>query len=167
MQQHNAAFRGEGFGPVALGPLIADTLATRRAALDGVAVRTEVSAELPHVLGHRGHLADAIGQLLDNAVAAMRDRPERTVVIAAASIEGELLKVSVTDTGTGIPPEFVAKVFEPFATTKADWRRPGLGLAIVQRIVDAHKGTIRVERTSPEGTAIAMYLPAARGAHMR
>jgi two-component system NtrC family sensor kinase len=166
MQRLTTDYRNDGVAPVVAGDLFRDVIAARRDALAGITVEIDLAADLPRVLGHRGHLTEALEQLVDNAVTAMRGRPARKLRFVASSIEDELVKLAVADTGGGIPAAFIDKVFEPFSTTKSDWQRPGLGLATVHRIVDSHRGTIRVERSSAEGTEIVMYLPAVKIAHL-
>jgi PAS domain S-box-containing protein len=73
---------------------------------------------------------------------------------------GRYLCVTVTDTGTGIPPEKLALIFQPFFTTKAPGKRTGLGLATVQSIVRDHGGFIEVNSKVGEGTEFKVFLPA-------
>ena len=68
-------------------------------------------------------------------------------------------RVSITDSGPGIPPEVMARLFEPFYTTKASGT--GLGLAIVRRIVEAHHGSVEVHSTPGQGTTFVILLPLA------
>jgi signal transduction histidine kinase len=72
--------------------------------------------------------------------------------------EGQpLARLAITDSGPGIAPEALARVFEPFYTTKA--AGTGLGLPIVRRIVEAHHGEVRVLSAQGQGTTVVVYLP--------
>ena len=68
------------------------------------------------------------------------------------------LCIRISDTGAGIPPENLQEIFEPFFTTKP--RGSGLGLVVTRRIIEEHKGTIRVESRPGKGTAFTILLPA-------
>jgi hypothetical protein len=78
------------------------------------------------------------------------------------AIEGSFIVWSITDTGVGIPPEKVEKIFEPFYTTKEISKGTGLGLSIVAGIVKGHKGFITVESVVNRGTTFHVYLPQAQ-----
>jgi two-component system sensor histidine kinase HydH len=75
------------------------------------------------------------------------------------SPENGFVRFDVTDTGDGIPPENLTKIFEPYFSTKETGT--GLGLAIVQKIVDIHRGSIDVESIEGEGTNFTVRLPRA------
>ena len=70
-----------------------------------------------------------------------------------------MAELAVRDCGTGFLPEIMARVFEPYVTTKA--RGTGLGLAIVKKIVDEHDGQIRINNRQPAGAEVAIRLPLA------
>jgi len=76
---------------------------------------------------------------------------------------GEVVEISVRDTGPGIPAELVDQIFEPFVTTKEPGKGTGLGLAVAARLIDAMEGTIRVESRSGEGATFTIVLPAVAG----
>jgi signal transduction histidine kinase len=67
---------------------------------------------------------------------------------------------SFTDTGCGIAPGDLERIFEPFFTSKREGHGTGLGLAIVYRIVERHSGTVKVESTAGRGTTFTVRLPA-------
>jgi len=72
---------------------------------------------------------------------------------------GEYVQIEVSDTGCGIPPETMSKIFEPYYTTKTKGKGTGLGLAVVHGIVNSHKGQIKVYSVPQEGTTIHVYFP--------
>ena len=71
-----------------------------------------------------------------------------------------LLLMSVRDTGPGIPPEILPKIFQPYFTTKGDRHGTGLGLNIVQRLIKEAKGALHVRTQAGQGTTFTVYLPA-------
>ena len=72
----------------------------------------------------------------------------------------QMVLISVRDTGPGIPPELMAKIFEPYFTTKAPTKGTGLGLSIVHRLVREAKGLLHLNSAPGEGTTFNIYLPA-------
>jgi signal transduction histidine kinase len=69
------------------------------------------------------------------------------------------LHISLSDTGTGIEKEALGKIFIPFYTTKADWEGTGLGLSVVDRVINDHEGVIDVESEVGRGTTFRLRLP--------
>jgi signal transduction histidine kinase len=99
--------------------------------------------------------------LLDNAMYACEKAGAIHISTKACSPapkpEGVLIEIS--DTGAGIAPELLPKIFDLFVTTKPPGRGTGLGLVICQEIVRAHGGTIAVESSVGRGTLVTIYLP--------
>ncbi len=110
---------------------------------------------LPRIIGDQAQLKQALLNLLVNAMDASGEGDTITVTSGAS---GGGVAVSVQDTGAGIPEGELEKIFKPFYTTKT--RGAGLGLAIVERIVKAHRGTIAVTRNKDRGATFTMTLPA-------
>ena len=74
---------------------------------------------------------------------------------------GKYISLSVSDTGSGMPPEVKAKIFEPFFTTKGEGKGTGIGLATVVRILKSHGGFLRVESEVGQGTVFEIFIPCA------
>ena len=79
--------------------------------------------------------------------------------------EGSLVEIRVSDTGPGIEPDALSKVFDPFYTTKEPGHGTGLGLFIVQEIVREHDGCLAIESIYGEGTSVIILLPLAERPH--
>ena len=142
--------------PTDLGKLVEDMIdffePTAKAA--NIDIRAYLPADLPHAPLHADMFRQAILNLLLNAEQAM---PEGGQITVQASAENGAICLSIIDTGKGIPPETVAKIFEPFFSTKSTGS--GLGLPTTKRIIDAHGGTITVESEIGKGTKFAIRLP--------
>jgi len=131
----------------------------------GITVNRAGATIPPLIMGNPAQLELAIGQLVDNSIKAMQPGGLLTLAVRRAS-DAEV-SVSVADTGRGIAPDLHERIFEPFFTTKDDWSGVGLGLALVDRIVDAHHGHIHVTSEVGAGTTMTVTLPvAAPGAHL-
>ena len=123
-----------------------------------VALRLDVEPDLPMVRGHHDALARALANVLLNAVDASRDGGEVHVRVARARhAGGDAVEVAVRDTGCGIAPEQLGRIWEPYVTTKAGGT--GLGLAIVHQTVLAHEGTVEATSGVGQGTEIRLVLP--------
>ena len=112
--------------------------------------------EVPPILCYPDELNQVWTNLVHNALQAMSYEGVLTVRILK---EGEYIEVSVADTGQGIPKEIRNKIFDPFFTTKSMGEGTGLGLDIVQKIVEKHQGTIEFDTKLDEGTTFRVLLP--------
>ena len=124
-----------------------------------VEVVREYGEDLPHVFGNAGQLQQVFTNLLLNARDAIPDGGR--VVLRTSSDEDEVVTVEVADTGIGIAPENVARIYDPFYTTKGVGRGTGLGLAVSYGIVQEHSGHISVESAPGRGTTFRITLPTA------
>jgi two-component system NtrC family sensor kinase len=151
------------------GELLRNVLNARRAALteSGIRIEETFSAGVPSIFGHREQLAQVFEELIDNAAKAMQ-AGHGTLSVMAESLDDEVVRLRVVDTGKGILPEHLDKVFDPFFTTKDDWQGQGLGLTAAYRVIEAHHGTIKLDSQPGRGTTVTIALPAMRdGAHLQ
>ncbi|WP_437681859.1 sensor histidine kinase [Sorangium sp. So ce131] len=130
--------------------------AARRA---GATVRTELAPGLPRVGGDGIRLQQVILHLLGNALEAVSRCPPdaRLVVVRTRAADGGRVELSVADSGEGIPPEDLERIFEPFYTTKP--KGLGVGLSISRSIVEAHGGRLWAECSPGEGATLRCALP--------
>ncbi len=146
------------FKPIIIGKVIDQVMALVRhqAQIKNLQiVRAEVSG-LPAVKGDFIQLQQVFINLVVNGIQAMGEGGKLTIT---TSREGYEVKISVQDTGYGIPPENIEKLFTPFFSTKEEVKGVGLGLAISYGIVERHGGRIEVLSEVNKGTTFSVYLP--------
>ena len=120
--------------------------------------------DLPRILADRGRLVQALGNLVANAI---KFTPAGGRITLGASHDGDGVRFSIADTGSGIDPEHLPHLFDRFwQADNRDRRGAGLGLAIVNGIVEAHGGRVRVESTPEVGSTFYLTVPAAHEAIM-
>ena len=141
-----------------LDELVTDRVRRLSRALRDVQVDTDVPPDLPLVDADYTLLDQVITNLLENAV---RHSPPRSTVRIAARKAGELVEISISDQGPGVPPEERDWIFEPFRTGTAS-RSSGVGLAICKAIVEAHGGRICVTDALGGGARFTFTLPTHR-----
>jgi signal transduction histidine kinase len=150
------------YRPVHMNNVIQDILAFIRSdsLLEGLSVETKLAPELLAVAGDQVQLQQVLLNLMLNAVDAMnKTKPDlRKLVIKTENEEDRTVKISVRDFGAGIDEAHREKLFEPFYTTKAAGM--GMGLAISQRIIHAHGGSIQAENNPDGGATFYFTLPA-------
>ena len=141
--------------------LIRETVALMHNELEAtrVAVQLDLAAALPRVSAYRGQLQQVVVNLLNNAADAMRGITDRDAVLRIASrfSDADGVELIVSDTGTGIDPKHVERIFDAFYTTKPNGM--GMGLAICRSIVEAHGGTLSVSPSVPYGSVFRFNLP--------
>jgi len=121
--------------------------------------RIEVVEEyghLPLVQCNPSQLNQVFLNLINNAAQAI---PGSGRVTVRSSIDGERIRIDVTDTGTGIPPDVLPHIFDTYYTTKPAGEGTGLGLPIVKNIVTEHGGEVKVSTQPGAGTTFTVYLP--------
>lgn len=124
--------------------------------VDGVKLHSEIPDELPRIAGSLRNLQQVFLNLLLNAVQAMPGGGDLNV---EACQEGDMLRIDVTDTGTGILPEDLEHIFDPFYTTKEVGQGTGLGLSVTYGLVKKHGGYIVVDSTVGQGSTFTVFLP--------
>jgi PAS domain S-box-containing protein len=131
-----------------------------------VTVEREYAANVPTVQADRQQFRQLFLNLLTNASDAMPEGGTLIVRVFSGQMEsgGAAVVVEFADTGTGITPADLTKIWEPFFTTKPEGKGTGLGLAICRRIVKEHKGTISIESEPGRGTTVRIKLPATNNA---
>lgn len=127
-----------------------------QAAEHGVSTSVEVETALPAIVADRETLRSAFTNLVINGLQAT-DGDGGNIVIKLTNEKGERVRVEVSDTGKGIAPEDISKVFEPYYSTKDTGT--GLGLAIVRKAVEDHGGTVSVHSKQGSGTTFTIILP--------
>jgi two-component system NtrC family sensor kinase len=130
--------------------------------LHRVKVRRELSLSAVLVVGMEHKLQQVFLNLFLNAKDAM---PRGGWLTIASRVEGDRAIVEVADTGSGIPSEYIARIYDPFFTTKAIGQGTGLGLSISYGIVREHDGAIDCDSALGQGTRFTVTLPAV--AHYR
>jgi signal transduction histidine kinase len=147
-----------------LGELVKRVCQMASPMLEEAGVQVEVSApdQSAELLADPVQLELALLNLISNSVDAMASGGKLTVRVRRID---DRLRLEVEDTGSGIPPELVAHIFDPWVTTKEQGKGSGLGLSIARQVVASHGGTIRVDNGPGKGALFTIDLPAAQGLH--
>jgi signal transduction histidine kinase len=120
-----------------------------------IAMRTDLSAELPKIMADRVQLQQVFMNLMLNGIEAMNDSGGELTV--KSELQDGQLRFSVTDTGVGLPTEKMDRIFSAFFTTKA--HGSGMGLAISHSIVESHGGRLWASANSGGGSTFHFTLP--------
>jgi two-component system sensor histidine kinase HydH len=120
----------------------------------GITIIDSLQSDLPPVEADRNQMKQVLVNLIKNAMEAIEG--EGRIILATGVSDGQIW-FSVQDTGKGIDPETLAKIFDPFFTTKD--KGTGLGLAVINKIIVDHQGTIGVKSTPGEGSTFTVNLP--------
>jgi signal transduction histidine kinase len=135
------------------------SLIRREVMAHGITPRLEFALDLPPVLGDRIELQQVVINLTINGMQAMEsvvDRP-RDLVIRSAWHEADEILISVEDSGSGIDPHNINRLFTPFFTTRP--AEMGMGLSICRSLIEAHGGRIWASNTAGPGTTFQFTLP--------
>ena len=161
------ASRGEmtlTLGPTDLNRVISKVVELIKAKADDrqIELDVDVAAGVPLVQADEEKLSWVISQLLDNAIKFTKSEGKVYLAVVKDTANNNLVTITVTDTGIGIPPERIQEIFEPFHQLDGSATRryggTGLGLALVRQIVEAHGSLIDVQSETNKGTAISFPL---------
>ena len=136
----------------------ASALALVGAKDQGIRVRFQFDPAIDLVLADKVQIQQVLLNLVRNAVDAMEASARRELVISTATAHDDMIAITVADTGSGIAPEMVSQLFQPFVTNKPHGM--GVGLSISRTIVEAHGGRISAEPNPGGGTIFRFTLRA-------
>jgi two-component system NtrC family sensor kinase len=158
---------GTEFADVDLNKVITDTLTLleHQFKTAKIQVTSELAPSISPIQGNTGRLQQVFLNLFLNA----RDAMPTGGALRIATSNGDMVSIRVTDTGSGIAPEHIQRIYDPFFTTKTAPREgqnrgTGLGLSVTYGIIQEHAGTIRVESAPGAGTTFALDFPLSRKA---
>lgn len=134
----------------------ASALALVGAKDQGVRVRFELDPSRDMVFVDKVQIQQVILNLIRNAIEAMAESPKRQLIISSGAGAGDLVEISVADTGSGLSPEMAKRLFQPFVTTKRHGM--GVGLSISKTIIEAHGGRMWADANPGGGTVFRLTL---------
>ena len=152
--------------PLDLRDVVARVVSLREDAMrfNGVELLEELAEDVPPVLGDAGQLDQVVLNLVINAEQAVAAAIAATPRIAiGVGVHDSRVRLTVSDTGSGIPADILPRIFEPFFSTKAPNQNAGLGLSISYSIVQNHGGRLIAESAPGGGATFSIELPAHRG----
>jgi PAS domain S-box-containing protein len=126
--------------------------------LENITVEKTDDKEPAVIEGDEDQLAQVFLNLLTNAKDAMKETNGGTISLRTRRV-GEGMEIRFSDTGPGIPEEFMKNIFDPFFTTKDPGKGTGLGLSILHKIIEDHEGTVNVESREGKGATFVITLP--------
>jgi two-component system cell cycle sensor histidine kinase/response regulator CckA len=138
-----------------------DGIRMLRAALPSSIKLEALIDSVPTIYGDPGQLNQVLVNLVTNASHAIGDLPG-TITVALSGDDPGQVRLTITDTGSGMDEQTAARLFEPYFTTKEAGKGTGLGLSVVRGIVISHGGTIVVKSALGRGTQIDVVLPIAQ-----
>jgi PAS domain S-box-containing protein len=156
-----------------LRPLVKEGLKFLRAAIPTtIEISQEIEPDLGKILGDPTQIHQVLMNLCVNASHAIKDN-KGTISVELSEVEldadftsenpplapGKHLRLTVTDTGTGIPSEIMHKIFDPYFTTKEEGKGTGLGLSVVQGIMEKHNGAITITSELGKGSTFSVFFP--------
>ena len=150
-------------GRLDLNALVSEVLALYEGS--GVPVAKRLTEGLPPVWADGAQIRQVIHNLVQNAQDALenaRAGAASPAIEVRTELDGEGVRLAVSDNGGGFPEALMARIFEPYVTTKP--RGTGLGLAIVKKIIDEHHGSVAIENRPSRGASVSVLLPLAKAA---
>jgi PAS domain S-box-containing protein len=163
--------------PLNINDIILQVIERPQACPENVTISNDLCSDLMNVKGGASQIDRALYNLVANALDAMPDGGQLGIKSENFYVNesfgrynriprGEYVKITITDTGTGIPDEVLPHIFDPFFTTKTTDRRrgSGLGLSIVHAVIEDHEGFVDVASDPKQGTTFYLYFPITREA---
>src|SRR5438132_8506608 len=148
-----ARFPASHPSPASINSIVESALNMFEGRLDGIHLQKNLAPGLPKVMADSDAIKRALANLVDNAAEAMEGSLLREIRVSTSLVTSrDAVEILVADTGHGVTQELKEKLFLPYFSTKK--RGTGLGLAIVSRIIEDHRGSIRVEENKPVGTRL-------------
>lgn len=123
-----------------------------------IMVQTELE-EVPEISYDAGQISQVLMNLMNNSRDALKDKPEGKQITIGLKNEPAALRLDIGDNGSGIPPQVLKRLFEPFVTSKPAGKGTGLGLSVCHGIIRNHGGDIKVTTAQGKGTTWHIYLP--------
>lgn len=148
--------RKSEFIPLNINNVITNATTLLRYRFNGITIYQDLS-DIPDVIGDPGKLEQVFINILNNSLEAMPEGGE--IFISTSHDRDGQVKVEITDTGVGIPEEYLSRVFDPFFTTKEVGAGTGLGLSICHGIIKQHNGSVEISSTIGKGTTVTIKLP--------
>ncbi len=146
--------------PANINGIIESALSMFNGRVDEIHMRKSFSNDLPQVMADSDAMKRAIANLVDNAAEAVQTSAVKEIEISTSLVPDHgLVEISVSDSGPGVTQDLKERLFLPYFSTKK--RGTGLGLSIVSRIIEDHRGSIRVEENKPAGARFIIELPIA------
>ncbi len=151
--------KGAAFAPLDINKIVSETLLLLDHQLKATRIQLECNLDraLPTVSGNSDKLQQVFLNLFLNAKDAM---PQGGRLLVKTRAENAHIEIEISDTGVGIAPENLHRIYDPFFTTKGSGRGTGLGLAVSYGIIHEHSGTINVESVPGHGTRFRLEFPA-------
>jgi signal transduction histidine kinase len=126
-----------------------------------IELQTKLSESLPSVVGNEVQLQQLVLNLVTNAIESMHSGDHRVLSVASELTGQDRVQVSIQDSGSGIEPANIDRIFTPLFTTKADGM--GMGLSICRSIIESHDGRIWASAGASRGSIFHFELPAQTG----
>jgi len=139
---------------------VLDGILGHEMAVSNIEIKRDYGDDVPELVTDGNQMQQVILNIVNNSVDAIGHKPGK--ITAATSRTGDFVRIVLTDTGSGMPPEQVKKIFLPFFTTKEVGKGTGLGLSVSYGIVKSLGGRIEVESELGKGSAFIIYLPVDR-----
>ncbi|MXV49689.1 GHKL domain-containing protein [Pedobacter sp. HMF7647] len=133
------------------------TMLSHKLRKNNISLVEDYGQEVPKIMALVGELNQVWTNIIDNAIDALEPNKKGTITIKTR-LDGEFIEITITDDGPGIPAEIQSRIYDPFFTTKEIGKGTGMGLEVVHRIINQHRGTIKF-KSIPGQTSFIICLP--------